>query len=82
MLLTDHIEAASVAVEAHVLRCDLHVVVGVDTMWAGKEAKETRLRVQLLDHVEEAHDDVVTASCLATGENAADLEQQNRYAIN
>ena len=46
-------------------------------MGTGKEAEQDRLRMQLLDHIIEAHDDVVTASSLTTGENASNLKQQN-----
>lgn len=78
ILLTDHIEASSVAVEAHVLRRDLHVVVGVNAVRAGKETKQARLRVELLDHVEEAHDDVVAAGSLTTGQDTAKLKSTNK----
>ena len=65
-LLTNHVKASSVAVEVHVLGCDFHVVVAVHTMRSSQEAKQARLRVQLLDHVEETHDDVVATSGLPT----------------
>jgi len=44
-------------------------------MGTGKEAEQDRLRMQLLDHIIEAHDDVVTASSLTTGENASNANR-------
>ena len=75
-LLTDHVEATGVAVELHVLGGNLHVVVGKDTVGSSQETEQDRLGMKLLDHVEETHDDVVTASSLATRENTSNLNRE------
>lgn len=72
-VLTDHVEATCVTVELHVLRGNLHVVVGVDTVGSSKETEQKGVGVKLLDHVEKTHDDVVTTSSLATGQNTSNL---------
>ena len=72
--LTNHVEAARVAVQSHVLRRDLHVVVRVHAVRPGQETKQTRLRVQLLDHVKETHDDIVATGSLPTGEHTPNLQ--------
>lgn len=72
--LTNHVEASSVAVQVHVLWSDLHVVVCVDAVGARKEAVQTRLGIELLDHVEEAHDDVVATRCLTSRQDATNLK--------
>ena len=66
ILLTDHVEASCVAVKMHILWRDLHVVVAVDAVRSSKEAEQERIWVQLLYHVEETHDNVVTTSSLST----------------
>ena len=47
-------------------------------MRSAQESEQTRLRVQLLNHVEKTHDDVVSTSGLATRQYASQLIQKQR----
>lgn len=77
-LLTDHVKATCVAEELHVFGGDLHVVVAEDAVGSVQESVKTGVGVQLAHHVEESHDHVVTASSLAAGEHAADLQGEGK----
>jgi len=79
--LTDHIEATRVTVEHHVFGSDLHVVVREDTVGAGEEAEQLRLGVQFSNHVKETHDNIVSTSSLASGEDATNLKFQRYFFV-
>jgi hypothetical protein len=72
--LTDHVETTHVPVELHILLVDFNVVVGVDTVWSHQETINSRLRVHLLEHIENSHDYVVSTCGLTPTEYESDLD--------
>jgi len=71
--LTDHVKASCVAIQAHVIGRNLHVVVCVHSVGACEETKQAGLGVQLFNHVEETHDHVVATCGLTSGQHATNL---------
>jgi hypothetical protein len=72
--LTDHIKTSHVSIELHVVLINLDVVVRVDSMRSHQEAKQSGFRVNLLDHVKDSHDYIVTSCSLTTTQNYCNLE--------
>jgi hypothetical protein len=54
----------------HVGWSDLHVFIGENTMWTSQETVQLGIWMQFLAHVEDTHNDVMTASSLTTTKNA------------
>ena len=73
MALTNHIKASCVSEEVHVLKGDFHIIVSKDTMRPIQKSKKSGFRVQRFYHIEKAHDDIMSACSLTTGQNASDL---------
>lgn len=55
----------------HVGGRDFHVLIRENTVWTSQETVQLRVWMQLLAHIEDTHDNVVTTCCLTTTENAS-----------
>lgn len=62
----NHVEASHVSVKLHVVGLDLHVVVAEDAVRSVEESKQLRVRVDLLSHIKETHDHIVSSCGLSS----------------
>ena len=80
--LTDHVKPSHVSIKMHVFRVNFYEVVRVNSMRAHQESKESRLRMDLFNHIENTHDDIVPASSLTTAQNHSNLKKiKNKYSL-